>query len=496
VSTISVAVAAPHDDAVSAAEDAVRAGGNALDAALAAAAVLAVTYPHQCSLGGDLTALVRLPDNGRVLAVLSIGAAARTVDARALSEATPKMPDQGPLTVTVPGVAAGWLALAGLGSRLGLGRPLRYAAAVAAAGAKVSPGLARAISARWKTIVSDPGLNSVFSTGGRPLGAGEDFMQPALAATLLDLAEDPGSLYTGSVGASLAAGLTELGSPLTASDLEAHAVEHAQPLNLSVSGASWWAPPPPAQGATALALIDDRDARDLLTRARAAHAARNRLLGDPRHGPIDVDGMLRPSSGLAATAAGHGAGDTVAVTAVDNTGRSVALIQSLFEWFGAGLLEPRTGIVLHNRGAAFVLDPNDRHPGRLRAGARPPHTLCPLLAEAGALRVAIGCQGGRLQPLILAQVADQATDALADIQAAISAPRWVLGGGELNMDTEYVLREPGADPPAVADVPVITAAALDDRCGHVQVARAIGTRLEAASDPRADGRGIVVVGAA
>jgi gamma-glutamyltranspeptidase len=489
-----VAIAAPHVDAVSAAEDAVRVGGNALDAALAAAAVLAVTYPHQCSLGGDLTALVSLPDRGQVVAVLSIGAAPGAIDVEMLVAAGTGMPNQGPLAVTVPGVVAGWITLAELGARLGLQRPLEHAAALAEEGVRVPPGLARAIDARRSAIGADPGLSGLLMRDRHPLREGSSLRQPALAHTLRELATDPASFYEGSVAARFAAGLAELGSPLTEADLLSHEADQATPLTLWVGETCWWAPPPPAQGATALALIDDSDPRDLFVRARDAHAARDRLLGDPRGGQIDVDAMLHPSGGVLAGSARRAAGDTVAVATVDDEGRSVTLVQSVFQTLGAGLLEPRTGIVLHNRGAAFTLDPGGGHPGRLQPRIRPPHTLCPLLAEAPGMRVAIGCQGGRVQPLILAQLAGQASDRDAALDQMLSAPRWVVGSRDLDLSAETVLYEPGAQPRDLDGLPAAAAAGPDDRCGHVQIARAIGTRLEAASDPRADGRAAVVKG--
>jgi gamma-glutamyltranspeptidase len=186
----------------------------------------------------------------------------------------------------------------------------------------------------------------------------------------------------------------------------------------------------------------------------------------------------------------------VAVTAVDRDGWSVSLIQSVFHSFGAGLLEPDTGILLHNRGAAFVLltDPQEHasHAARLEPQLRPPHTLCPILAEAPGRRVAIGCQGGRSQPLILAQVARSAADPETELEHTLSAPRWVIGARDLGFIAETVLAEPGAVVARDSDLDVVVTSGQDDRCGHVQVARVVGPKLEAAADPRADGRAAVI----
>jgi oxamate amidohydrolase len=488
-----VAVAAPHRLAVAAAEEAVAEGGNALDAALAAAALLVVAYPHQCALGGDLTALVRGP-GGEVTAVLSLGAAPAAVDVVALRALGDRMPKQGALAVTVPGIVAGWSELAGLGATLGLRAPLLRAAAAAAEGVEVAPGLERAIVERGDAVAADPGLRGVFTDADGPLAAGATLRQPELAATLEALAHDPAQMYEGEIAAALVAFLQEGGSAMTTADFAAHAAERPEPLARAEGDLRWWAAPPPSQGATLMALLGDADAP--LARARAAQSARLRLLGDPRGGEIDVDGMLDPLAVPAGEAPPRGAGDTVAITAVDDEGRSVTLIQSVFQTFGAGLLAPHTGIVLHNRGSHFSLEPG--HPAEIAGGRRPPHTLCPVLGERGETRAAIGCQGGSAQPLILSQVVASALDPDASLDAVLAAPRWVVGDRELGFEAETVLAEPGAEAPLQAELaaagapPLVIGAAREDRCGHVQIARSLAAgKLEAAADPRADGVGLL-----
>jgi gamma-glutamyltranspeptidase len=493
-----VAIAAPHGLAVDAAREAVSAGGNAVDAALAAATILAVVYPHQCSLGGDLTALVRRPD-GSVEAILSLGAAPAAVDVAGLRARGTGMPSRGPDSVTVPGVVAGWVALAGGEARLGLAAPLDRAATIAADGVALADGLLRAVRDRIDAVSADPGLRELLLSNGEPV---HELRQPALAQTLSELAGDPGGFYDGALAQRLARGLGALGSPITAQDLADHEARSDRPLVLDAAWLRWWAAPPPAQGATALAMLDPTLEGDLYQRARAAHAAGARLLGDPRGGPIDVTGLRRPRprvSPIDVPPAVPAAGDTVAVCAVDDEGRSVSLIQSVFQSFGAGLLEPTTGIVLHSRGAAFVLlvDPvaHDRHPGRLAPGLRPPHTLCPLLAEGQGTRVALGCQGGRAQPLILAQVGPDTVSADSALAPILGRPRWVLGDRDLGFDAEILLTKPSATSPSPeAGVAVVAALGPDDRCGHVSVARYTGGVLDAAADPRADGRAVVVAG--
>jgi gamma-glutamyltranspeptidase len=198
----------------------------------------------------------------------------------------------------------------------------------------------------------------------------------------------------------------------------------------------------------------------LLADSVRAQAERDALLGDPRDAK----------------------GDTIAVTAVDHDGNAVALIQSVFESFGAGLLEPSTGIVLHNRGSAFSLDPS--HPAFLAPGLRPPHTLCPTIGTTADSVIALGCQGGRAQPWILAQVAPDVLTA-PDPTALITRPRWIIRGTDL-------ILEPGVPLPDTAGLTVTTTPAPHNDAGHVQLSRLRGTLLDAGSDPRADGLGAVL----
>lgn len=474
-----MALAAPHGSAVDAGRTAVAAGGNALDAALAAAAALTVVYPHQCSIGGDLIAMVRTAD-GRVRTVLSAGAAAAAFDADALrASGATRMPTYGPLPVTVPGVVAGWTGIAGLGARLGRDAIMRPAVAYARDGVAVSPGLARALRDEADRVAADPGLSGIF--------AGERLVQPALAESLEAIAEDWESFYRGPLGEKLAAGFKNFGSPLTADDLAAHRAEIVEPLVARRYGADWYAAPPPSQGATFLAVLGSDD---LLRGSLAARRARDALLGDPRTGPIDVNGLMNPGKGAEGESGAEdsdGHGDTVAVTAVDSDGLAVSLIQSNFHGFGAGLLDPGTGIVLHNRGSMFSLDP--AHPGRATPGSRPPHTLCPVIAVRGDTVLALGCQGGRSQPWILAQAAHEALD--GDPATAAGRPRWIIDGAALVLEPGI----PDATGLAAAahglGLTVTTMPDLHDGAGHVQVARLRGSHLDAAADPRADGRGTV-----
>ncbi len=493
-------IAAPHPAALAAAQRVLEAGGGAIDAALAAAVTLTVVYPHQCSLGGDLIALVRTPD-GRITSVLSVGAAPAGVDVEALT-ALGAVPSQGALPVTVPGILAGWRALAALGATVPLENHLSAAAALAENGATVSAGLARALLGRESAVRADPGLSGIFvDASGDLLTEGAPLHQPALARTLATLASDPSAYYDGPIGARLAEFLAEGGSAMTAADFAAHETEAAAPVVREIGGGRWSVAPAPSTGPVLLGLLPEAIAADsdpdalanLVTAAHAARAVRAAVLGDPRGGDIDVARLLDPL-GSAPGHEPHGVrplGDTVAVVAADDSGTVVTLIQSAYQSFGSGMLEPQTGIVLHNRGAAFSVAPG--HPGRIGPGLRPPHTLLPAIVETDELVLGIGCQGGPSQPWILAQLAPALLHPAADSAAVLARPRWVIGAGDVGLAELSVVLEPGA--PAGASVaaeslglPVSQADGLLDEAGHVQLVRIFADgSLDAATDPRADG---------
>ncbi|WP_345801640.1 gamma-glutamyltransferase [Microbacterium sp. AZCO] len=499
---MTIALAAPHPEAVAAGERAVAAGGNALDAALAAAVMLTVVYPHQCALGGDLIALVRSPE-GATTAVVAAGTSPAGI-AEAAAGWT-EVPRQGAHSVTVPGMVAGWRAIAALGARSGLVSAFADAAAVADAGTEVSAGLGRALVSRAEAVLADAGMRAVFAASGTPLLEGEMLRQPALADTLRMLADDPDDFYRGRIARSLVATLRAAGGTHTEDDFAGYEPEVGSSLTRTIGAQTWHVAPPPSVGAVLIGVV--RAASDpaspspagarLVDAAIRGVQARAAALGDPRTSEVDLDVLLDLAAAVPAPAFAEPRplGDTAAVTALDDEGWGVTIVQSVYQTFGAGLLDPATGIVLHNRGSAFSVDPAS--PAAIRPGARPPHTLCPAIVDAPDATVVAGCQGGRAQAWILAQVLPDAVDASYELRGILARPRWVVGDRDLGQDVLSLVAEPGVADEVLAraeerGLPVVRFTGPADEAGHVQLVRCASGLLSSASDTRADGVGTLI----
>ena len=516
------AVATPHRAATQAAVDAFEQGGNAIDAALAAAAMLTVVYPNQCSVGGDLIALVATPD-GEAYVVNSTGRAPRSHDLHASLGTAAVMPVTGPLPVTVPGTIAGWAELARRWGSKPLAAALGGAEAAAREGIAVAPGLARDLAREQERLAHDDGTRALFFRGGRVLAAGDLLWQPNLGASLAAIADGgPDAVYDGELGASIVQTLRDLGSTLTMDDFRAHTVNTESPLSTLFADVEYLTSGGNSQGTfflqglRALELISSgHESLDplgagagLIARILAVVGSeRDRLLADPSVAAMPIQWLLSeehvadivtsarsanaPGLGRQATAA---RGDTVAVVATDAAGNWVSLIQSVFHAFGSGILDPRTGILLHNRGASFSLNPSAAN--RLVPGARPPHTLMPVLVRQSERVIgAHGAMGGRAQAQIHTHVALHLR-AGSSLDDAVSAPRWVVGALEAGVDVgiaNVVKAETGV---ASAARNSFAASGLelellpenDDGVGHAQlVRREKAGSLAAACDPRADG---------
>ena len=512
------AIATPHTYATAAGLAAFDAGGNALDAALAAATMLAVVYPHMCAVGGDLFALVQHPA-GDVLSVNSAGRSPSGIDpdvVRAVHGG--RMPEQGPFTVTVPGVVAGWRAVHERGARLDWARAFDAAAAAAREGVPIARGVWDTIVWRPEVFAADPGLRAtIFDAGGEPLPEGAPLVQPALATTLEILAaEGPTALYGGELGHRYALGLREAGVPIEPADLEGSEATLLPPLVGRYRDLDVRVSPPTSQGFVLLEILEalerlridpdplGPDAGALALLFRAASLDRDRHLADPEHMRVHPHALLedghiaalvdevRSGRPVPVQERPTGGGGTVGIATADADGYAVCLIQSLAAGFGAGILEPSTGIIAQARGGGFVLEPG--HPNALAPRKQPAHTLMPVMAHRGAGLVAISAtMGGSAHPQISAMSLVRAFDLGMAVEDVVTAPRWLVGAQDPVGPDPFVLAEPGAARAVggsleEAGFRVDQLPGLSEDTGHAQLLLArddVG--FEAAADPRADG---------
>jgi gamma-glutamyltranspeptidase len=507
------AIATPHVNATEAGAVAFERGGNAVDAALHAATTLAVSYPHMCGVGGDLFALVQRPD-GEVLAISSSGRSPRAADPGAVRADNEAMPIRGPVPVTVPGAVAGWKALHHLGATLPWADAFTHATALAFGGISVSRSLAGILDAPDAPHARDPGLASIFYPGGEPAPLGAQVANPALGATLQAVAaHGPDALYRGEVGHRYVDGLRAAGSPITADDLAAHEATVLPPLRAPFRDLHVSVVPPNSQGFVLLEILATIDRLGLdpdpfgpdvgsIAHAFAAAARdRDRHLADPEHMRIHPAALLDDGhlaaladevrDGIATAARSTSAhGDTIALATADTNGWGVSLIQSLFWDFGAGIMEPETGIVAQNRGACFVLDPE--HPNAFAPAKLPLHTLMPVLVhDDRGLAAVAGSMGGYGQPQINAQTVIRAMALGEPPDAAVAASRWLI---DTDPDTERPVARVEDTAPDEVSKRLAAAGFLPQRVpaeteglGHAHLIRVRPSALAVGSDPRADG---------
>jgi gamma-glutamyltranspeptidase len=517
----STAIATPHDTAtdIGASICAGAGGGNAVDAAIAASFALSVTYPHNTSIGGDLIALVKTPD-GKIRCINASGTAAGGTDVDGLrGRFGSTMPVRGVDTVTVPGALSGLAALHRVAGRAPWEKLVTPAAILAEEGTPVADSLSRALEQHLDGILDDAGMSAVFAPEGTPLAAGDVLHQPDLARTLRSIAsEGVGVFYEGDVGSALVAGLRALGSVLSEEDFRSYASTEAPVLSNHCGGFQVHTSGLNTQGFLLPQVLGAGEFMDAADRHAGAMAAlwvqanrdRDRLLSDPAFNHVSETDVLneeylrdmaqRAASWVSepfADAFPQPRGDTVAIVAADDEGYAVCVIQSVFHPFGSMILEPRTGILLHNRGSFFSLDP--AHLNVIAPGKRPGHTLMPVMVtEDEDLRWVIGTMGGKAQPQIHFQVLRHLLDGSAPVEA-VSRPRWIVGGMGVDHEDNALYCE--------SDVSVEDREALEqagfhltlvpphsEMLGHANIVQvsSIDKTLAATSDPRSDGVGRTV----
>ena len=449
-------VATPHWLATEAGRAVLEEGGNAVEAALASAAAIAVVYPHMTQYGGDGFWLIR-DARGKVGYIEAAGhAGARATPAFYRDKGFDEIPARGPFAaLTVPGQISGWQlaqeAAQGLGGRMPVRRLLEAAIGHARAGFPVSASQHRLTTEKKDELAAVPGFAGNFlDEDGSVPEVGTVKRYERLADTLEQLGHAGlDDFYRGDVGREIATDLERAGSPVTRGDLAGFRTVWRKPLNVKLSAMELWSSPPPTQGLATLmilALFDRLGVKQpegfahvhgLIEATKRAFLVRDRVVTDHdrlRHDPasfLATDAIERETAAIDMRRAlpwPHRAapGDTIWLGAADRHGNAVSYIQSIYWEFGSGLVLPATGILMQNRGSSFSLDPDAVNP--LEPGRRPFHTLNPGMAMLADGRVvAFGCMGGEGQPQTNAAVMSRYALFGVPLGEAIARPRWVLG---------------------------------------------------------------------
>jgi gamma-glutamyltranspeptidase len=527
------AVVAPHHLATAAGLGILRAGGSAVDAAIATNAVLAVVDNEACGIGGDAFWLIWDETAQAQVGLNGSGRSARTSSAAGLrARGHRSMPHRGPLSITVPGAVRSWGDAHDRYGRLPRAHILAPAIELARDGFPADAAFCRAVEASAPIFERElgpasVGWSSIYRPAGRPWRPGERVRLPALAATLERIATQGWSeLYEGELADRQARALAEAGSDLRIEDLGDHRSTWTEPIWTDYRGVRVTGHPPNSSGFVALELLNilaqfEPPAGDVASRTRWAHlgieasklamADRDAYLADPDHRPAPLAELLDPAYAkrLAAridpdraadppAARTPRGGGTIWLGVVDAAGNAVSLIESNYAGFGSGIVDPLTGIAYQNRGSYFSLD--DDHPNVLGPSRRTLHTLMPgMLFRDRRPWVVVGSMGGDAQPQVHAQVVSALVDGGADVATAVAAPRWFVEPPEHYAPPDTVRIEPRFEPGLLTGLAerghrLAPTELFDGAVGHCHAIELVdggpaaeGGSLAAATDPRSMG---------
>lgn len=510
---------APHREASHVGRLVLDDGGTAMEAIVAAAAMIAVVYPHMNGIGGDGFWLIHRPGKAPIgISACGQAASLATPDwyrSRGFAHQLPTR--HGPAALTVPGTIGGWqLALETVEGRqqIPLKDLLSRAVEKARDGIAVTANQSICTAEKLHDLSDVTGFKSAFLVDDKVPLPGARLRQEKLANTLEELSrEGLLSFYTGDIASTHAKFLEKSDSPLRKNDFESYRPAFVQPLQVQTSHGTLFNMTPPTQGVaslTILALFDRLNVHigesfehihGLVEATKQAFLRRNRELGDPKMMQGDAqewldDEQLASSVERINMSSAYpwphksADGDTIWMGAADRYGNVVSFIQSVYWEFGSGLTCSDTGVFFQNRGAGFSLEPG---PNQLRPGMRPFHTLNPAMAHLNDGRVmAYGTMGGEGQPQTQAAIFTRYAQFGMPLQEAVTAPRWLLGR-TWGADSTNLKLEDRFDPSLVQklvnaghDIELI--APFSDLCGHAgAIIHHPGGVCEGASDPRSDG---------
>ena len=473
--------------ATSAALEVMRRGGSAVDAAIAANAVLGLTEPTGSGIGGDLFAIVWDPKERKLHGLNASGRSPRSLTLEHFtSQGLKSIPPHGPLPVSVPGAVDGWFELHGRFGRLPMTEVLAPAITYARTGFPVTEVIADGWQRNAKVLEKYPGFSATFMPGGRAPLKGELFANPRLARTYETLAhEGRDAFYKGDIARAIAAYMKENGGFLSYEDLASHRSEWVEPVSVDYRGYQVWELPPNGQGIAALQMLNILEGFDLakmgygsadylhvLAEAKKlVFEDRARYYADPDFAPAPVAQLLskeyarerRALIDMSRAAQTYPAGefpgtksDTVYLSVAEPEGNMVSLIQSNFRGMGSGMTPGDLGFVLQDRGELFSLTPG--HANLYEPGKRPFHTIIPaFVTKDGRPLISFGVMGGDMQPQGHVQVLVNMIDFGMNLQEAGDAPRLRHDGSssptdEVMTDGGELALEPGFDPAVIREL--------------------------------------------
>jgi gamma-glutamyltranspeptidase len=474
-----------------------RDGGNAVDAAIAANAVLCVVYPQMTSVGGDLMAIVWPAGAASPVGLVGAGRSGElaTIDAvRGRGHDT--MPERGVLSVTVPGTVEAWGRLLERYGTLGMAPLLEAAAGLARDGFVITERLSEFLKENAELLGRERAAQELYP----PMEAGMVLRNPDLASVLTDIGRAGISgFYRGEIGAAIAESIRRRDGLVTARDLATHRSEWVVPLTVDYRDLTVYGLPPPTQGLTALAMLarlnrlskhELEPGRDFVAAFKGirddCYALRNRYITDPDFAAAPMEPFLDPLH--VPPGGGHEGqegGDTIYLCAADEHGNLVSLIQSVAYDFGSGIVAEGTGMLLQNRGCYFKLDP--AHVNRLEPKKRTMHTLIPAIAARHGRPWSIfGTMGGDGQPQLQTQVLVNLVDHELEPAEAVGRPRFrVQGDGRtISVEADY----PGAADLQRSDLQIRLMPPKHHTLGHAQAIVIDSPQAwRAGADPRSDG---------
>ncbi|WP_417671234.1 gamma-glutamyltransferase [Roseibium sp.] len=508
------AVATSHPLATSAALEVLQSGGNAVDAAIAASAVQAVVEPQMTGIGGDCFAIVTEPD-GRMAGFNGSGAAPKAISPELLAEkGVDEITPTSPHSVTVPGAVRAWETLLKAHGSRDFKALFKRAVDYAENGFPVAPRVQHDWQESADRLTVTAAAKAAYLPGGKVPEVGDIMKFPRLAETLRAIGDGGAdAFYTGPVAEDIVSALKGLGGVMTKEDLAACHTTAVSPIVRDYRGHSIAELPPNGQGVIALVMLGILEKFDLekfspigperlhleMEAARIAYGVRDKFVTDPGYMDVchssliaedyieQLAAMVHPHQKLAEIPGTSLAPqtDTIYLTVVDKNGLSVSFINSIFNAFGSGILAPKSGVLLHNRGAVFKAKPG--HANTIAGGKRPMHTIIPAMGlKDGAPWLSFGVMGGHYQACGHAHLISNIVDYGMDVQMAIDFPRMFFDLDTHALEAEKMIPQATVDGLIARGHEVKRAKSAIGGSQAIMIDRA-RKMLIAGSDPRKDG---------